>query len=238
MITLRPAAARGHADHGWLKSAHTFSFASYDDPEHRGFSVLRVLNEDRVAPAQGFGTHGHRDMEIVSLVLDGTLAHRDSMGHGTHIHKGEVQLMSAGSGVNHSEMNPSAEAPVHFLQMWVYPRHRATPPRYEQKAFPPEERRNSLRAVVTPDGRDGTLRIDQDATLLLGHLDGEHTTPLRLEAHRAAWLQVTHGVLQVGTTQLIAGDGAAITDEANLELSSSEDTEFLVWDLPAPEETS
>jgi redox-sensitive bicupin YhaK (pirin superfamily) len=233
MITIRRSEARGHADHGWLKSHHTFSFADYRDPEFMGFSVLRVVNQDRVAAEKGFGTHGHRDMEIVSYVLDGVLAHKDSMGNGSEMRPGEVQIMSAGTGVEHSEFNASDQE-LHFLQMWVLPAERGTAPRYGQKAFEKSERQGNLRLVVSPDGEDGSLKIGQDARLYAGLLDGAEVAGLALDASRCAWVHIARGSLELNGHRLGPGDGAAVESETELSLSGGEDAEFVIWDLPQP----
>ena len=231
MIAVRRAEERGHAEHGWLESYHTFSFADYQDPRHMGFRTLRVINEDRVQPGRGFGTHGHEDMEIVSYVLDGALAHRDSLGTGSVIRPGDVQRMSAGTGVRHSEFNASQDALVHFLQIWILPDRRAIAPSYEQRSFSSEERRNRWRLVVSPDGRDGALTIHQDAsiyaTLLAKDASVEHT----LAAGRHAWLQVARGVVRLNGVELVEGDGAAVSDERRLEMAADHDTEALLFDL-------
>lgn len=232
MITPRRSAERGHADHGWLDSYHTFSFADYFDQRFMGFSSLRVLNQDRVAPGRGFSTHPHRDMEIVSYVLDGALEHKDSMGNGSRMHPGEVQFMSAGSGVLHSEFNPLPEAPLHFLQMWVMPAKANTPPRYEQKLFAESERRGKLRRVISPGGRDGSIVIGQDAQLFIGLLDGEERIQQALEPRRAQWLHVARGSLRVNDIELGPGDGAAIVGEKQLVLENGQQAEFVLWDLP------
>jgi redox-sensitive bicupin YhaK (pirin superfamily) len=235
MITIRKAEDRGHFDHGWLDTRHTFSFAEYHDERFMGFSDLRVINEDRVQPGEGFGTHGHRDMEIISYVLEGELAHRDSMGNGSIISPGEVQRMSAGAGVRHSEANPSPDRPVHFLQLWITPRERGLPPSYEQKAFPEAERRDRLQLVASPDGREGSVTIHQDARLLIALLGEGKQVRHDLAAGRTAWVQVTRGALTVNGRPLRAGDGAAVTDEASLEIvgQSSDPAEALVFDLAA-----
>jgi quercetin 2,3-dioxygenase len=233
MITIRPAAERGHFDHGWLDTRHTFSFADYHDPRHMGFGALRVINEDRVQPAQGFGTHPHLDMEILSYVLEGELAHRDSMGNGSVIRPGELQRMTAGTGVRHSEQNASRERPVHFLQIWILPDRRGLAPGYEQRPFPEAERRGRLRLIASPDGAEGSLTIHQDvrvhATLLA---EGE---PVRLELApgRRAWVQVARGAVTVNGQPLAAGDGAALTDERAVQLVGAvgETSEALVFDL-------
>ncbi len=232
MIQIRRSDERGHADHGWLDTYHTFSFANYYDPEFMQFGLLRVINQDTVAAGRGFGTHGHQDMEIVSYVLDGVLEHKDSMGNGSQMRPGEVQLMSAGRGVTHSEFNASHDQPLHFLQMWVFPRKRGTPPRYEQRAFSEEERRGKLRLVVSPDGSDGSLSIDQDARLYASLVGAGERAAHELPAGRAAWLHVARGKVKLNGEELGAGDGAAILDERRLELVGVEDAELVLWDLP------
>ncbi len=230
MITIRKSGDRGHFDHGWLNTYHSFSFADYHDPQFMGFRTLRVINEDRVKPGVGFGTHGHRDMEIISYVLEGELAHRDSMGTGSVIRPGEVQRMSAGTGVTHSEMNPSEENPVHFLQIWILPDRRGIKPGYEQKTFPDEERRGRLRIVASPDGRDGSVSIHQDVTLYDGLVsEGERLTH-SFAPGRYGWLQVTRGEVQLNGQTLVAGDGAAIADEREVAMTGR-DAEVLLFDL-------
>jgi quercetin 2,3-dioxygenase len=231
MIHVRKSNARGHANHGWLDSHHTFSFADYYDPEAMGFRALRVINEDRVAPGQGFGRHGHRDMEILSYVLEGGLAHEDSSGGGGVIRPGDVQRMSAGTGVMHSEFNASRTEPVHFLQIWLVPARRGVAPAYDQKSFPPEERQGRLRLIASPDAADGSLAIHQDArvyTTLLGKGD---TVSHALAPGRHAWVQVARGQVRLGDTVLSAGDGAALSDEAAVTLRADEPSEVLVFDL-------
>lgn len=232
MMTLRPAHERGHANHGWLDSHHTFSFANYVDPEHVQFSVLRVINEDRVAPGQGFGRHGHRDMEIFSYVLEGELAHRDTLGHGSSIGPGQVQLMTTGSGVEHSEFNASDEAPVHFLQIWLLPRERGLEPRYQETRFDEEEKRGRLRPIITPDGRDGSLVIQQDAAIHAALIDGEKRAELPLAAGRRGYVHVARGSLRVNGLPLGAGDGLKLEDEPRIVLEQGQDAEVLVFDLP------
>jgi len=233
MISPRRSAERGHADHGWLDSHHTFSFANYYDPDFMQFGLLRVLNQDRVQPGMGFGTHGHRDMEIVSYVLDGVLEHKDSMGNGSQMRPGEVQLMSAGTGVTHSEFNASPTDELHFLQMWVFPRELRTRPRYEQKAFPAADRKGRLRLVVSPDGSGGSLTIGQDARLFAGLLDTGEKTSHRLAADRSAWLHVARGKVRLNGIELGPGDGAGITEEEELVLEGVEDSELVLWEIPA-----
>jgi redox-sensitive bicupin YhaK (pirin superfamily) len=229
MITIRKAGARGHFDHGWLDTYHTFSFADYYDPDFMGFRTLRVINDDRVAPGRGFGTHGHRDMEIVTYVIEGALAHRDSMGSGSIIHPGEVQRMSAGTGVMHSEMNASLEEPVRLLQIWILPERRGITPGYEQKLYSEEERRGTLRIVASPDARDGSVKIHQDVSLYVSLLDGKPVAH-EFEPNRYGWLQVARGNVEINGQQLNEGDGAAIVDEPQVTISGS-DAEILLFDL-------
>ena len=231
MITVRPAAERGHADHGWLDTRHTFSFASYHDPGHMGFRSLRVINEDRVQPAQGFGTHAHRDMEILTWVLEGALEHKDSMGNGSVIRPGDLQRMSAGTGVTHSEFNPSREAGVHFLQIWLLPRERGLPPGYEQKRFPQKERRGRLRLVAAGDGRDGAVTIHQDADLWTALLQPGESVRHALVPGRYAWLHVARGAVSLNGSTLGAGDGAAVSDEVAIEITGAVRAEVLLFDL-------
>src|SRR6187401_1874504 len=209
MFLLRPASERGLADHGWLKSYHSFSFADYHDPRHMGFRALRVINEDRVQAGRGFGAHSHRDMEIISYVLEGALSHKDSLGTGSVIRPGEVQCMSAGRGVTHSEFNASDSEPVHFLQIWLLPSQRGLAPSYAQRAFAPEESAGRLRLVASPDGRDGSLTIHSDASLYTGSFAAGQRQTLGLARGRHAWVQVTRGALRVQGQLLSAGDGAA-----------------------------
>lgn len=231
MVRIRPSEERGHARHGWLDSRHTFSFADYHDPAHMGFRDLRVINEDRVQPGRGFGTHSHRDMEIVSLVLSGALQHRDSMGNGTTIRPGEVQRMSAGTGVTHSEMNGSQTEIAHFLQIWILPERAGLAPGYEQKEYPADARRNELVLVGSRDGRDGSVTIHQDVSLWLGRFDPGRDATLRLAPGRHAWVQVAAGALRLHGHALAAGDGAALSYEASVALEATEPSEVLVFDL-------
>jgi redox-sensitive bicupin YhaK (pirin superfamily) len=231
MITVRRSQDRGHADHGWLDSRHTFSFADYHDPAHMGFRALRVINEDRVAPSQGFGTHGHRDMEILSYVLSGKLAHRDSMGTGAVLGPGELQRMSAGTGVRHSEYNGSDTEVVHFLQIWIVPGRAGLAPGYEQRAFPEEERRGKLRVVASPDGRDGSLTLHQDASVHLGLLAAGERVALPIADGRHVWVQVLRGRVRANGEELRAGDGAALSGEREVALEGREDAEVMVFDL-------
>jgi len=232
MIRLRRSEDRGHVDHGWLRTYHTFSFASYQDPEFTRFGPLRVINQDFVAPGRGFATHGHENMEIVTYVYDGVLEHEDSMGNGSRIRPGEVQLMSAGTGVTHSEFNGSRTEPVSLLQMWILPRDAGTEPRYEQRAFPVEERRGRLRLVVSPDGEDGALTIGQDARLFVGSLGSGDRTEHVLPSGRKAWIHVAEGRVRLNDSELAPGDGAAIEQESALVLECIDDAEVVLWDLP------
>ncbi len=232
MITIRKSEERGHFDHGWLDTYHTFSFAGYHDPSHMGFSKLRVINQDRVQPGKGFGTHGHGDMEIISLVLEGVLEHKDSMGNGSRIRPGEVQFMSAGSGVTHSEFNGSDREVVHFLQMWILPARTGTPPRYDQKSFPEEERRGRLRLMVSRDGREGSIIIGQDASLYGGLLPPGRKIEHAVAPRRSAWLHVATGRLRLNDSSLGPGDGAAIRNEERIALTGVEDAELVLFDLP------
>ena len=231
MITLRNAHERGHARHGWLESYHTFSFADYYDPRHMGFRTLRVINEDRVQPGKGFGTHPHRDMEIISYVLEGALEHKDSLGTGSVIRPGEVQRMSAGTGVTHSEFNPSRSEPVHFLQIWILPERAGLPPGYEQRAFPNAEKQGKLRLVASRDGREGSVTIHQAVDLYAALLaPGEAVThPLTLGHH--AWIQVARGSTMLNDTALSAGDGAAVSEETRLTVTATDQAEVLLFDL-------
>lgn len=233
MITIRKAEARGHFDHGWLDTRHTFSFADYHDPRFMGFRDLRVINEDRVRPGEGFGTHGHRDMEIVSYVLEGELAHRDSTGSGATLRPGEVQRMSAGTGIRHSEFNGSPDAPVHFLQIWIIPEREGLSPGYEQKVFPAEERRGALRLLAAPHGEGGALTLHQDVRLYGSLLPEGTTVTLPLAPGRHAWVQVARGEVELSGERLSAGDGAAVTDEQALSLRGAGpgEAELLVFDL-------
>jgi redox-sensitive bicupin YhaK (pirin superfamily) len=232
MLELRRGAERGFADHGWLKSFHSFSFADYQDPRHMGFGPLRVINEDRVAAGQGFGTHGHRDMEIVSYVLDGELAHKDSMGNGSVIRPGDVQRMSAGTGVRHSEFNNSKSGVTHFLQIWVQPNVLGIEPGYEEKHFSADDKRGRLRLVASPDGRDGSVLIHQEAKVYAGLFNGQEHAVLHLDAQRLTYVHVVRGRLTVNGVRLEGGDAAKLTQESAVELTDGEDAEVLVFDLP------
>ena len=231
MITVRKSGERGHARHGWLESFHTFSFADYHDPQQMGFRALRVINEDRVQPGRGFGAHSHRDMEIVSYVIDGALEHRDSLGTGSVIRPGDVQRMSAGSGVTHSEFNPSQSDLVHFLQIWILPERAGLPPSYEQRHFPAEERRGALRLVVSRDGRAGSLRVHQDVEIYATLLRPGESALHALRPGRFAWLQAVKGAGELDGVRLEAGDGAAVSGETSLRLTAATDSELLLFDL-------
>jgi quercetin 2,3-dioxygenase len=231
MIVVRKAEDRGHFDFGWLNTFHTFSFGDYYDPSHMHFRALRVINEDFVQAGRGFPRHGHRDMEIITYILQGQLQHRDSMGTGSIIQRGDAQRMSAGSGVMHSESNPSKDAPVHLLQIWILPAERNLEPEYEQKSFAEDEKRNRLRLIVSPEGSDGSVRIHQDARVYASLLDKDKQIEHKLEQGRGAWLQVAHGSVMLNGTQLKQGDGAAVTDEPSLHLQANDDAEVLLFDL-------
>ncbi len=232
MNEIRRSNERGFADHGWLKSFHTFSFADYFDPKHVEFGPLRVINEDRVQAGAGFGTHGHRDMEIISYVLSGELAHKDSMGNGSTIRPGDVQRMSAGTGVRHSEFNPSSSEPVHFLQIWIQPAKRNIEPSYEEKRFAPDEKRGRLRLIVSPDCANGFLLIHQDARVYAGLFTDSERAHLEVAAGRRIYLHVARGALTANGTALETGDALAITDGSALALSDARNAEVLVFDLP------
>jgi redox-sensitive bicupin YhaK (pirin superfamily) len=233
MHEIRRANDRGHANHGWLDSYHSFSFADYWDPRHVEFGPLRVINEDRVVPGAGFGTHGHRDMEIISYVLEGELAHKDSTGTSSVIRPGDVQRMSAGRGVMHSEFNHSQAQPVHFLQIWIQPDVTGIAPEYEQKRFEPEEKRGRLRLVASPDGADGSVRIHQDARLFSGLLDGAERTALEVGHGRKLYVHVARGKVTANGEVLDAGDALKLTDTPVLSLTDGTAAEVLVFDLPA-----
>ncbi len=233
MITLRPAAERGTADHGWLQTAHTFSFADYFDPRHVGFRTLRVVNEDTVAPAAGFGMHPHRDMEILTWILQGALQHTDSLGNTAVIRPGEVQVMSAGTGVLHSEVNPSRDQPVHLLQIWIVPNRRGLAPRYDQRRLDRATLRDRLVCIAAPPGDGGIVELHQDARIFATELQRGARVALPLRPGRAAWVQVARGALQLGDVALAAGDGAAVEDQPELTLVGAADgpSEALVFDL-------
>jgi hypothetical protein len=232
MLELRKAKDRGHADHGWLNSFHSFSFADYHDPEHMGFGALRVINEDRIQPGTGFGTHGHRDMEIISYVLEGALAHKDNMGNGSSIVPGDVQRMSAGKGVLHSEYNHAKDGVTHFLQIWIEPDRTGIAPGYEEKHFPASEKRGRLRLVASEDGRDGSVVIHQDAKLYIGLFDASESARVELSADRLGYVHVAQGSVTVNGTRLAAGDAAKLTAESAIALSDGDQAEVLVFDLP------
>jgi quercetin 2,3-dioxygenase len=231
MITLRRAGERGGGDHGWLNTRHTFSFADYYDPSWMGFRKLRVLNEDIVQPGHGFPRHSHRDAEIVSYVLEGALEHRDSMGNGSVVRPGEVQRMSAGTGVSHSEKNPSSTEPLHFLQIWFLPDRAGHEPGYEQKTFTDEERTDRLRLVASRDGRDGSVTVHQDVDMYSGLLGAGKSVLHALAPQRHAWLHVAKGRVKLGSHSLAAGDGARISDEQQLNLEALEPSEIVLFDL-------
>lgn len=233
MLTIRKSQDRGHADHGWLDSFHSFSFAGYHDPAHMGFGNLRVINEDRVAGGAGFGTHGHKDMEIISYVLSGELAHRDSMGNVETIPPGDVQRMSAGRGVMHSEFNHRADETTHFLQIWLLPNERGIAPGYEQKHFDAADKRGRLRLVASPDGADGSVTVHADARLFAGLFDGAETATLALDPARKGYVHLVRGALEVNGRPLAAGDAVLIEGESALELARGSDAEVLVFDLDA-----
>jgi redox-sensitive bicupin YhaK (pirin superfamily) len=231
MISVRKATDRGHFNHGWLDTYHTFSFADYYDATQMGFRALRVINEDRVAPGKGFGMHAHRDMEIVTYVLSGALEHKDSLGHGEVLRPGELQRMSAGTGIRHSEFNPSASESVHLYQIWLLPRTSGLAPSYEQKALAAEERHNRLRLVASPSGDEGGLTIQQDARLYLATLDAGASVAHSLAVGRHAWLQVLRGAVELNSTPLSTSDGAAISDETSLAIKATQPAEVLLFDL-------
>ena len=232
MLTIRKAEERGHANHGWLDTWHTFSFADYHDLRHMGYGPLRVINDDTVAAGQGFGTHGHRDMEIITYVLDGALEHKDSMGNGSVIRPGSVQRMSAGTGVRHSEFNPSSDEAVHFLQIWIEPKFTGIRPSYEEKQFGAAEKKGRLRLVASPDGRDGSVTIHQDADVYASMLDGNESVTHRAAAGRRAYVHVARGTVKANGTPLKGGDGVRIEGEAAIELTEGRGAEVLLFDLP------
>ena len=231
MIKIRKSEERGHANHGWLDSYHTFSFAEYRDPNHVQFGNLRVINEDRVQPGQGFGTHGHRDMEIVSYVLEGALKHSDSLGNGSIISPGDVQRMSAGTGVTHSEYNASQSELVHFLQIWILPKTIGLAPSYEQKYFPINDKRNRLCLLVSPDGHDGSVTVHQDIRIYSSVLEKSSSVTHTLAPGRRAYVQLTSGAAEVNGHLLHAGDGARITDESSILLTGAPEAEVLIFDI-------
>jgi quercetin 2,3-dioxygenase len=231
MITVLPSSKRFHSEAGWLDSRHTFSFADHYDPERLGFRSLRVINDDRVEPARGFGSHSHRDMEIITYVLEGELAHKDSMGNGSVIRPGDVQRMSAGTGVVHSESNPSRSVPVHFLQIWIVPDRPGHSPGYEQKAFSEADRRGKLRLVASPDGRDGSVSVHQDASVYAGLLEPGDRAAHQVRPGRHSWVHVARGSIDLNGQTLREGDGAAVSDEERLDLTAKDNSEVLLFDL-------
>lgn len=233
MMQIRRSQERGYADHGWLKSFHSFSFAGYYDPAWMGWGNLRVINEDRIAPGTGFGTHGHRDMEIISYVLQGNLAHKDSMGNVKGLPPGDVQRMSAGTGVMHSEFNLAEGETTHFLQIWIEPSARGVSPGYEQKTFPEADKRGRLRRVASPDGADGSVSMHADATLYAGLFDGAEAASLALDPSRKAYVHLIRGALSVNGERLQGGDAALLAGASRIELGQGEDAEVLVFDLAA-----
>jgi redox-sensitive bicupin YhaK (pirin superfamily) len=232
MLTVRKAEERGHANHGWLDSYHSFSFADYYDPEHMAFGPLRVINEDRVQAGSGFGTHGHRDMEIISYVLEGALGHKDSMGNGSSIVPGDVQRMSAGTGVQHSEYNHSKSGVTHFLQIWIQPKITGIRPSYEQKHFAADEKRGRLRLIASPDGRDGSVSMNQDALLYAGLFDGKEQAKLALAAGRKGYVHVARGKIEVNGQRLGAGDALKLERVKEIEFKDGHEAEVLAFDLP------
>ena len=231
MVNVRRAADRGRSAFDWLDSRHTFSFADYHDPRHMGFRALRVINEDRVAPGRGFGTHPHRDMEIITYVIDGAVEHRDSMGNGSVIQPGDVQRMSAGTGVTHSEFNPSGAAPVHFLQIWILPERTGLTPSYEQRRFPPAEKRGMLRLIASNDGRDGSVVVFQDVDVFAAVLEPGEEVTHALQHGRHAWVQIVSGGAAIDGAALAQGDGVAVSDERAVTLRARERAEVLLFDL-------
>jgi quercetin 2,3-dioxygenase len=232
MIQIRNALERGHAQQGWLESYHSFSFAGYQDPQYMGFRNLRVINEDRVQPGKGFAPHSHKDMEIISYVLEGELEHHDSMGNGSVIRPGDIQLMRAGSGVTHSEYNPSRTNLVHFLQIWIIPRQTGLQPDYQQRNYPVEARQNRLLLIASPDGHDKSLKLSQDALIYASVLDPSQSVTYTLTNGRHAWIQLAKGRIQLNGLSLAAGDGAALSDEAQLRIVAGDyKAEFIVFDL-------
>jgi len=232
MIQIRKSDERGHADHGWLKTWHSFSFADYFDPEHVEFGPLRVINEDYVSPGKGFGTHGHRDMEIITYVLEGELQHRDSMGNGSVIRPGNVQRMSAGTGVMHSEFNPSDQNTVHLLQIWIQPARRGETPGYEEIRLEPSEKRGKLRLIASPDGSEGSVRINQSARVYAGLFDGAERADLEVGRGRRVYAHVARGAVTVNGSALLAGDGLKLKDVERVTVEAGKDAEVLLFDLP------
>jgi quercetin 2,3-dioxygenase len=232
VLEIRRSTDRGRARHGWLDSFHSFSFADYHDPAHMGFGPLRVINEDRVEPGQGFGTHGHRDMEIISYVLEGSLAHRDSMGNGSVIRPGDVQRMSAGTGITHSEFNASDQDRVHFLQIWIEPDRRGVKPGYEEKRFDPEMKRGRLRLIASPDGAEGSVTLHQDARLYAGLLDSADRVEHEVAPNRRAYVHLVRGEAEVNGERLAGGDAAKIAHESRIRITNAKGAEVLLFDLP------
>ena len=233
MITVRKSNDRGSANLGWLDSKHTFSFADYHDPDHMGFGTLRVINDDRVEPGKGFATHPHKDMEIVSYVIDGELEHKDNMGNGSVIHRNDVQRMTAGSGVTHSEFNPSPDRPVHFLQVWIEPDQKSLDPEYEQKQYTREDKLDRLTLIASRDGREGSLQIHQDADVYASVLSAGSETAHEFAAGRRGWIQLVSGRISANGEHLESGDGAAISETPALRLKTGDGAEFLLFDLPS-----
>jgi redox-sensitive bicupin YhaK (pirin superfamily) len=231
MIRIRQAADRGYFDHGWLRTYHTFSFGDYQDAHHNSFRALRVINEDWVEPGRGFGMHSHRDMEIVTYVLDGALEHKDSMGNGSILRPGEFQRMSAGTGILHSEFNPSDSEPVHLYQIWLFPRNKGLPPSYEQKVFDAKKRTDRWQLVASPDGREGALTIHQDAEIYLANLRSGAKLGCEMKPQRHAWLQLLRGAITLNGLALAAGDGAAVSSESRIELAAAKPAEVLLFEL-------
>jgi quercetin 2,3-dioxygenase len=231
MVRIRKARERGHADHGWLNTYHTFSFANYYDPEHMGFKELRVINEDRVQPGEGFGTHPHRDMEIISYVLEGALEHKDSMGNGSVIRPGEVQRMSAGTGITHSEFNHSGSELVHFLQIWILPNQESIKPGYEQKVFADEEKLNNMQLIASQDGRKGSVTIHQDVDVYASIIEQDKEIVYHVPAGRHVWLQVARGCVELNGNRLDSGDGAAVSNEDCVTITGKQKAEVLIFDL-------
>ncbi len=232
MLNVRKAGERGYADHGWLRSFHSFSFADYYDPEHVAFGPLRVINEDRVAPGRGFGQHSHRDMEIISYVLEGALEHKDSIGTGSVIHPGDVQRMSAGTGVTHSEFNASPTDTVHFLQIWIQPSQRGIPPSYEEKRFEPHEKDGRLRLIASPGGLDGSVTIHQEAYVYAGLFDGHQRAEHGVREGRSAYVHVVRGEVEINGERLEEGDAAKLTDVSAVKIGNASKAEVLLFDLP------
>lgn len=231
MIRVRKASERGHFNHGWLDTYHSFSFAGYFDEEHMGFRSLRVLNDDIVAPGRGFGTHGHSDMEIITYVLEGALEHKDSTGTGSVLHSGDVQRMTAGRGVQHSEFNPSEKKTLRLLQIWILPGQLGLTPSYEEKTFPSEEKRGGLRLIASPDAQDGSLTIHQDAGVYASILSGGESTDHTFASGRHGWIQMARGTIKLNGVELSHGDGAAVSDETDIRIEGVDEAEFLLFDL-------